>query len=335
MAAGVTPPPEAVDVQGHPRGNREWEHWPGRKAPDEGIRHRLKGLFSATDDEDAVEALIVERGREIEERTDQLRATIADLERREEQTGRLRSAVEEMLRHGSAELDERHAELAALALDLRARDETVRAEERDLAVRKQELGAVELRRAAVERREEQATEREATLERIVAELTSRELQLAEAERRLGELDKEIANRQHTLAASQASVLERERRAGDREAELARLAAELAEVKRLLEPEIASLAGAGGEVSDAAAAASTGLRLPRSEGASEPGAAGHILYVSGDGYRMVERDGSAPDLDARVELDGQEFLVTRIGRSPLPGDQRACAFLEPAGPPRST
>ena len=61
-----------------------------------------------------------------------------------------------MLRHGSAELDERHAELAALAPDLRARDEELRAEERDIAVRKQELGAVELRRAAVERREQAA-----------------------------------------------------------------------------------------------------------------------------------------------------------------------------------
>ena len=77
---------------------------PGRRDP-----ARLKALFSATDEEEAVEALIVERGREIQARTEELQATISDLERREEQTGRFRSAVEEMLRHGSAELDERHA----------------------------------------------------------------------------------------------------------------------------------------------------------------------------------------------------------------------------------
>ena len=169
-------------MQGHPREDREWEHWPGRRAPDDGIRHRLKALFAATDDEEAVEALIAERGREIEEQTERLQATIEDLERREEQAGRLRSAVEEMLRHGSAELDERHAELAALALDLRAREEKVREQERDIAVRKQELGAVELRRAAVERREAAAAEREAALEQAAAELRDRERRLADAER---------------------------------------------------------------------------------------------------------------------------------------------------------
>ena len=91
------------------------------------IRHRLKALFAATDDEAAVDAVISDRGRELEEQTERLRQTIESLERREEQAARLRSAVEEMLRHGSAELDERQAELAALAIELRAREEAVRA----------------------------------------------------------------------------------------------------------------------------------------------------------------------------------------------------------------
>jgi chromosome segregation ATPase len=317
-------------VSGNPRGDREWEHWPGRKAPDERIRHRLKALFTVTDEEDAVQALITERGREIQARTEQLQATIADLERREEQTGRLRSAVEEMLRHGSAELDERHAELAALALELGARDEKVRAGERDLAVRKQELGAVELQRAAVERRDEAATEREATLERIADELTSRELHLAETERRFGEVDTEIGNRQRALAASQAAVLERERRVADQETELARIAAELAEREQLLQAERVNVTAGREELSRAVATVSSGLRLPGGEDARDLDAAGHILYVTGDGYRMLERGGPAPGLDALVEIEGREFTVTRVGRSPLPGDRRSCAYLEPAG-----
>ena len=256
-------------MQEHPRGDREWEYWPGRNATEDGIRHRLKALFSATDDEEAVEALIGERGREIEQRTEQLQTTIADLERREERTGQLRSAVEEMLRHGSAELDDRHAELAALALDLGARDEKVRADERDIAVRKQELGAVELRRAAAERREEAATEREGALERIAAQLASRERHLAEAER--------------------AGVT-----AGRR----------------------------------AAANASSGQRLSHRDDAAEPDTARHILYLPADGYRMVECDGRAARVGALVEVDGQTFVVTRVGRSPLPGDRRACVYLEP-------
>ena len=158
-----------------PRSDREWEHWPGRRATaDEGIRHRLRALFSATDATDTIEARIEETGREIDEHTDQLQATITDLECRETRARQLRNAVEEMLRLGSAELDERHADLTKLSLDLAEREERVRADERDIAVRKQELGAVELRRAAVERREEVATEREAALERQAADLTERE-----------------------------------------------------------------------------------------------------------------------------------------------------------------
>ena len=118
-------------MQESPRGDREWEHWPGRKSPDEGIRRRLRALFAASDDEESVDAVISDRGRELEEQTERLRQTIESLERREEQAARLRSAVEEMLRHGSAELDERQAELAALTIELRAREEVVRAEERE------------------------------------------------------------------------------------------------------------------------------------------------------------------------------------------------------------
>lgn len=320
-------------MQGNPRENRDWEHWPGRKAPDDGIRYRLKALFSATDEEEAVEALIVERGREIEERTEQLQATVADLERREEQTGRLRSAVEEMLRHGSAELDERHVELAALAVELGAREEQVRAAERDIAVRKQELGAVELRRAAVERREETAGERDSTLARIAEGLTAREQELADAEERLAELDAEIGNRQRALAASQASVLERERRVGDQEAEVARMLAELAERERLLEDERDHVAAGREELSRAVAHVSSGLRLPGEATAAPLDPDGHILYVAAaDGYRIVECDGPAPGLHTEVEHDGRSFVVARVGRSPLPGDRRACVYAEPTTHP---
>ena len=233
-------------MQEQPRADGEWGSRPGRGAGDDGIRQRLRALFAATDDEEAAEALILERGRELEEQTARLRATIEDLERREEEAGRLRSAVEELLRHGSAELDARQAQLSALAFDLRARAEQVREQERDIAVRKQELGAVELRRAAVERREAVVTEHEAALERITTEL------------------------------------------GDR-----------------------------------------GLRL------AQPEVPGHILYLPDAGYRIVERDGGVPAVAAPVEVDGREFVVVRVGRSTLPGDARACAYLEPArNPPPS-
>ncbi len=166
----------------------DWEHWPGRRDPEEeGIRHRLRHLFthSGAQGESAVEALIAERGRELELRTEQLAATVADLQRREERARELRTAVEEMLRHGSAELDERHAHLNGTAAQLAQREEAVAAAERELAERRTEVGAVELRRAALERREATIAERETALERIAATLHDRERELADREQQLG------------------------------------------------------------------------------------------------------------------------------------------------------
>jgi hypothetical protein len=168
------------------REDREWEHWPGRRTPDDGIRHRLRALFTPTDDEAAVEALISERGREIEEQAARLQATIEGLEQREEQAARLRATVEEELRRGSAELDERQAGLAALAEQLRVREERVRALEQEVEARRQELGAVELRRAAVERREEAAAEREEALEAAAADVRVRRRELDDEARELEE-----------------------------------------------------------------------------------------------------------------------------------------------------
>ncbi len=255
-------------MQENQRDNREWEHWPGRKTGEDGVRNRLKALFSATDSENDLEALIIERGREIEEQTARLQTTIADLERREEQTGQLRSSVEEMLRNGSAELDERHAELSALAADLKAREESIRADERDIAVRKQELGAVELRRAAVERREETSAAREVELEKAATDLAARQRTISEAE-----------------------------------AALARGA-------------------------DEQAPAQVVSQLPHPNAAAD--APTHLRYFVDHGYRIREFVGPVPAIDAVVEIEGRQLIVARVGSSPLPGDRRDCAYLEPSG-----
>ena len=162
-------------MSGQPRDDREWEHWPHERKLDEGIRHRLRGLFHPTGHGDeAVEEFVAQQGRELELRATQLAETIADLERREQRTSELRVAVEQMLRRGSAELDERHAELAELAGRLAEREALATDTEQLLAERRTELGAVELRRAALERREVAVTEREDSLTRQTADLMERE-----------------------------------------------------------------------------------------------------------------------------------------------------------------
>ena len=59
---------------------------------------------------------------------------------------------------------------------------------------------------------------------------------------------------------------------------------------------------------------------------------HLLFVAnGSRYGLLLRDGPVPDLHAEIVLtDAFEgrFRVCKVGRSPLPGDPRRCAFLEP-------
>ena len=52
----------------------------------------------------------------------------------------------------------------------------------------------------------------------------------------------------------------------------------------------------------------------------------------DGYRLIVIDGGMPEVGHTVELDGHEspLVVTRVGASPIPLDDRPCAYLERSG-----
>ena len=59
---------------------------------------------------------------------------------------------------------------------------------------------------------------------------------------------------------------------------------------------------------------------------------HLLFVpTSTGYRLVARPGDVPPV--RFEFDGKDFgldgrfRVSKIGASPLPSDERECAYLE--------
>ncbi len=60
--------------------------------------------------------------------------------------------------------------------------------------------------------------------------------------------------------------------------------------------------------------------------------GYVAFVpTSDGYRLRPLDGPAPGVGDVLELDeaAGPLRVTRIARSPLPLDRRACAYLEHA------
>jgi hypothetical protein len=55
---------------------------------------------------------------------------------------------------------------------------------------------------------------------------------------------------------------------------------------------------------------------------------HLLFLTRPtGYELVERDGDPPATGEAVELDGEgRFVVSKVAPSPLPDDDRSCAYL---------
>ena len=56
---------------------------------------------------------------------------------------------------------------------------------------------------------------------------------------------------------------------------------------------------------------------------------HLLFVwKPTGYVLEEREGEPPEVGTQVELDGgKSQRVSKIGPSPLPGDDRRCVYLQ--------
>jgi hypothetical protein len=55
---------------------------------------------------------------------------------------------------------------------------------------------------------------------------------------------------------------------------------------------------------------------------------YLLFVSKPtGYELRERDGELPQVGTVVDEEEGRMIVTRVGPSPLPGDDRRCAYLQ--------
>jgi hypothetical protein len=58
---------------------------------------------------------------------------------------------------------------------------------------------------------------------------------------------------------------------------------------------------------------------------------YLLFIwKPSGYELAEREGELPTPGAEVELGddgGVRFFVSKLGPSPLPGDDRPCAYLQ--------
>jgi hypothetical protein len=57
--------------------------------------------------------------------------------------------------------------------------------------------------------------------------------------------------------------------------------------------------------------------------------GYLLFVSKpSGYELREREGEPPNVGDEVEEDDRRLRVVKIAPSPLPSDDRRCAYLVP-------
>jgi signal peptidase I len=178
-----------------------------------------------------------------------------------------------------------------------------------------------------------------------AELERRALLLAAGEARIRQREREVAERSAAAVTPPATdpMLERHAAAvADRESELERrLAAVSAAEERLRarERQLGAREAANDRAEAALAAARADItaesqHLAEAQGAAEPPpppeeAAVHLVFMPGaQGYTLVERAGPAPPLGTLLAgPEGPTFVVTRVARSPLPGDGRRCAYVQ--------
>lgn len=168
----------------------------------------------------------------------------------------------------------------------------------------------------LERREERLRDERASVERLLRTSTT---ELEAREKELMEFERELAARDQRLAAAEAEVARRRSDLGA--VELRRAALEQRE--RALESREAAVA----------AREEAPVSHDRTDDES-PEAEPELLFVPGAAYRLLNAGPEEVAPGSTLEIDGDDYVVARIGRSPLPGDRRRCAYLvrgAPRGP----
>ena len=154
---------------------------------------------------------------------------------------------------------------------------------------------------------------EQDLDRLRADAVARDDQRVELERLHAETTAELVDERMRYAVS-----EEDRAAADHARKRERMARERSE---------AELFEVRGELNDVVA------RLADAEAALSPPEetyAEFLVFAPGaTGYELSQHAGAPPEVGVVAELDGVEFRVVKIGRSPLPADPRRCAYLDAA------
>jgi hypothetical protein len=153
-------------------------------------------------------------------------------------------------------------------------------------------------------REERLRDERASIERLLRRST---VELEAREKELVEFERELHGRDERLSAGEADLARRRSDLGA--VELMRAAVERRE-QALASREEAVAAHEG--------------RVFSTETA---GAVVDLLFVPGAAYRLVPAEPEGIGPGSVVHVDGEDYSVVRIGRSPLPRDERRCAYLD--------
>lgn len=202
--------------------------------------------------------------------------------------------LEQLLAERRREVEEHAARFEERVLDLERREELLR----------DERASVErlLRRSATdpEAREEELVQFERELKRRESQLEKEEAQLNQRRRELGAVELKratVEQRERAVEAREDIVAAREEELEAREAE------------------------------SAVGSDPTGPTPSEEPDRSAP----QLLFVPGDGYRLVEFEPGPVSPGETVQLEGEDYVVARLGSSPLPRDSRRCAYLVRGGP----
>jgi hypothetical protein len=146
----------------------------------------------------------------------------------------------------------------------------------------------------------------------------------EAERcggQLAELQGRLEEKEHELSEASASAAAWAARSAELENETDVLADRVDAAIAALENLASTRFTANGADLSRQAVPSNG---PTRKRAAQTG----VLYFvpKAEGYDLVERDGELPSVGEALEFGEQQYVVTKLGRSPLPFDRRACVFL---------
>jgi hypothetical protein len=115
-----------------------------------------------------------------------------------------------------------------------------------------------------------------------------------------------SEREAELAQAHETIRRIEEAADAKAAEVERLEQELARVEHDAAPE------------------------PEPEPDPEPAVIGDFLLFAWapHGYALHQGCGDPPAVGSRLLVNGHDYAVSKLARSPLPGDERRCAYLEP-------